>query len=550
MITRFRIAILAAAAVLLGGCATPRQAEVHHGMDASEARAKVVQQAIGKEPEPYFVQRDELWLGSTSKPVSAVQQEDPPELRLPIAYRHMDIPVTLQQIAEFISTEAHVPAHVTADAATAAGEIAPDQRDAFAQAAIAQQNARGAAGGGTASQTQAGFFRLQYEGTLRGFLDQVAARTGNSWRYREGRVEIYHLDTRVFRIQTFAGNTTVKSNITNTAGSAGAGGGGGGSSGGGSGSAGGSQTSANSDQTTQIENQIEVMKAMKTSVESMLTAKGKVTVLETAGQLVVTDIPYVLDRVGTYVDTLNAQLNEQVAIDVHVYSLELTDADSIGIDWQAVYKTLNGRYQIASNSVGDQSTDSNFLNVSVIDNAFRWAGTQIFLNALSTQGKLVTETSSANITVSNRPIPVQVTGETGYVPSVQTTVVPLGGGTQTSFTTGSRTTGFAMQLLPVVLENRQILLQVQMSLSAVSQIRNVAIGGNTAQIPEVNNRQFAQAVRIPSGNTLVLTGFEANALRGDDRGVGRPDFVLAGGSRGTGHNRTMLVVVITPRIIG
>lgn len=145
-------------------------------------------------------------------------------------------------------------------------------------------------------------------------------------------------------------------------------------------------------------------------------------------------------------------------------------------------------------------------------------------------------------------MPVQVARQTSYLASVQTTNTAQVGST-TALTPGTVTTGFNMNLLPYVMPDNNLLLQYSINLSALQRLRSVTSGGSTIEIPEVDNRIFSQKVRLKSGETLVLSGFEQSIDNGNKQGVGNPNNILLGGGMGTDNRRDVIVVLITPVVM-
>src|SRR5690606_25379905 len=95
----------------------------------------------------------------------------------------------------------------------------------------------------------------------------------------------------------------------------------------------------------------------------------------------------------------------------------------------------------------------------------------------------------------------------------------------------------------------ELLMQLQLNISALRDLREVGFGDLRAEAPEVDSRQVQQAVRLRNGQTLVLSGFEQTELRSDRRGMGDANFTALGGGQEAGRNRTALVVLITPRVV-
>lgn len=537
--------------LLLIACASPGQRRIDAGIDGlAQRQSRERREADDRLRKPYFEVIDELYVDADPVPLVRAA-EMPPVLAEHTVYR-TSYPATLQQLAGYVTQTHGIAVHVSTDAIDAAARASVDGRQQLLDAARSRgELATATASATTAPAAGAGWIQLTYDGPLAGFLDQITARTGTSWRYADGRISIFALDTRNYRIALFPGATALSSTISNeSGGSSGNGGSAGGSGSGGAsgGSSGATKLSAQSGQTTKVSAEVDLFAAARDTVQAMLSPAGKLAAAAASGSLTVTDNVAVLDRIGHTVDELNQRLTQQVRIETRVYTLELTDRESFGIDWTGVWKSVADRYGVNATSMGAaDSAAASQVAVSVLDPQNRYAGSQLVLSALAEQGKLASVTSSANVTLSNRPVPVQVTRETGYIDSIQTSLV-ANAGAQTSVSTGSVTTGFAMQLLPVVIGPSEVLMQAQLTLSNLRDLRRIQVGASAVERPEVDSRQFLQQVKLKSGATLVLAGYEADVLQGERQGA-LPGTILAGGSRDNHKSRTVLVVLITPVIV-
>jgi type IVB pilus formation R64 PilN family outer membrane protein len=380
----------------------------------------------------------------------------------------------------------------------------------------------------------------------------ATAQLGLSWKYTadDNTVSIYSLDTKTFSIFAFADETDmssmVKSGTTSSSGTSGSGGGGGGDSGGVSGESGSSQSTAVTLKTS-------IIKDMENAIKAMLTSTGKMSMASSTGTVTVTDRPEVLSRIGRYLDAENKKLTQQILLNVKVFSVTLTDKDSAGIDWNLVYKAASATtgFKMSNGFTTGMDTSAVTGNVGVLDGAF--AGSTAIIKALSQQGKVSVVTSPSVTTLNLQPVPVQVARQTGYVASISTTNTANIGSTS-SITPGTVTTGFNMDLLPSVMPNKELLLKYSINISSLIRIRSVSGGGaddETAshiEVPELDNRIFSQKVRLKSGSTLILSGFDQTSESANKSGVGSSWNMLMGGGASRETNRDVIVVMITPVI--
>ncbi|MDR9012409.1 Outer membrane lipoprotein BfpB [Burkholderia multivorans] len=270
------------------------------------------------------------------------------------------------------------------------------------------------------------------------------------------------------------------------------------------------------------------------------------------GTITVTDTPEVLARVGDFIKMQNGNLTKQVLLNVKILSVQLTDSDSLGIDWKLVYQNLSGfGFGLANTIAADAAATTGTIGIvgaATGTTLGKFNGSSLIVNALSQQGRVSVVTSPSVTTLNLQPVPVQVATQTGYLAQVSSTQTAQVG-TSTALTPGTVTTGFNMNLLPYIMPGGEVLLQYSINLSALNRLRTVSSGGSSIEIPEVANRIFSQEVKLRSGQTLVLSGFDQVTDNGTRSGVGSARNMLLGGSANTNNGRDVIVVLITPTVM-
>lgn len=372
---------------------------------------------------------------------------------------------------------------------------------------------------------------ITYSGKLSGLLDIISARFNVFWEPEGDGLRFFKTKSRSFRLSALPGDSSMTSTIgTQTSGSS-------------SGSGG---ASATTEQKSGISfNSLSVWKAIEDSIKTMLSPDGRVVVTPATGTVTVDDTPHSLERVAKFIHDQNMALSRQVILNVRVLSVDITDSDSYGINWDAIYKNL-GSGTIALGSPSGLLVGSSTLTFNIIDTTSRWDGTQAILEALSKQGKVSQITSASIVTVNNQPAPIQVGRQLSYLASSTTTIGTGGAGNTTTLEPGVVTTGFSMSVLPHILDDGRLMLQYTGDISSLVNISTVTSGGSSIQTPEIDTRNFLQRVIMKSGETLVLTGFEQNTLNSAKQGIGSASNIALGGSIKNSNNRSLLVVLIQP----
>ncbi|WP_245200043.1 PilN family type IVB pilus formation outer membrane protein [Herbaspirillum sp. LeCh32-8] len=406
--------------------------------------------------------------------------------------------------------------------------------------------------------------RIAYNsGSLKGLLDTAAARFGVSWKFSEGVIQFFHTESRNFQISAIPGDSTfsatVTSGATSTGGTAGTSGGGSGSGGGagGGGAGGGGGVNANNTQNTAVASKLSVYTGIESAIKVMLSAYGKVLASPATGSITVVDTPDSLERIATYIDGENKSLSRQIAINVTVLSVTLSDDDQYGINWKAVYNSLNSTFGISNAYEGALSTGLVSFTAGIpAGGTSGFSGSQAVIQALSQQGKVRRQTTASVVTLNNQPVPVQVARQTTYLQSLQSSLVAQVG-TTTSLTPGVVTAGFNMSILPHMLTNGTVMLQFSTDISTLRRIRQItastdSTGRATALIesPELDTRNFLQRVAMKSNETLIISGFEQTDENLGRSGVGDPKNLLLGGGVSATTNKEVIVVLITPVAMG
>lgn len=393
-----------------------------------------------------------------------------------------------------------------------------------------------------------GSIPLSYDGPLAGFLDVAAARFGVSWEWSGDGIRFYRYTTRTFRLAALPGETVLQNMVSNTTGGTSTG------SGGSSGTSG-SNAAAETKQKTQIDSKLSVWDAIHEAIKGMLSDKGSVTVTAATGTVTVTDRPQVVAQVENYIKAQNASLSKQVVVNVRVLSVELNNAEQYGINWGLAYESMSGNFgfKFNNNFVDAASAGGSNLALNVLENAGKatnsdirsWAGSQALINALSSQGHVSQVTSASLTTLNNQSAPLQVGRQTTYLAS-STTTVTQGAGSTTTLQPGLLTTGFSMTLVPHILDHGKLLLQYAIDISSLLRLYTVNSNNSSIQAPDVDTRNFMQRVMLSSGDTLVMTGFEQNALNATTEGMGKATNPMLGGGVNGKRSRSVLVILIQP----
>lgn len=542
---KYKLIALSIAAIL-SGCSTAAMKPIKEGVAKDEKQANTALTNLRKleplEPAPKKATQvkhvNNVWM-----PVQKVESQYSPVATMHLA-RNVAVNrrfVNLNDAVSYITALTGVPTSSAVVINQASGLNAGSGVGATGQAGT-QVPAINSVGGvqGNAQLNALGSM-VVYNGPLSGLLDLIAARYNISWEWEGNGVRYFKTKSQTFRLTALPGNTSLRSKIgTQSAGT-------GASSGTGTES---SSTNGNAEQEAGTEfSGLSVWTGIEDSVKTMLTTDGKVTVTPSTGTITVTDTPVALSRVASFVEEQNKSLARQVVINVKVLSVDLTDSDEYGINWNAVYQNVNRSLGFSLSNVIPASVGASNMTLSVLSGS-NWDGTSAMIDALSKQGHVSQVTSASLVTLNNQPAPIQVARQTAYLAASQTTIGVGGAGNTTTLQPGKVTTGFSMNMIPHILDSNKLMLQYSGDISSLIRIGQVSSGGSTIQTPEVDTRNFLQRVIMNGGETLVVTGFEQFNLSGNTQGVGDAENLALGGQVKTNKGKSVLVVLIQPVLSG
>jgi type IVB pilus formation R64 PilN family outer membrane protein len=374
-----------------------------------------------------------------------------------------------------------------------------------------------------------GIYAMSFSGSRRALLDVVASRLGVSWRYDKGVVVFFLTDTRTFFIPALPASSSSKDSSK-------------------PGSTTGSATN-NGGATSELEvtSTQSIWSDIEKTIRSMLTSAGRVIVSPTSGSVVVTDMPDSLERVAKFVESQNKFLSRQVAMEVQVFNLTLSDDRSFGVDLNLASQHL-ARYGVSLSSGAGQalaSGTSSAFAFSVLDTATgeaaKWRGSSLLLNALQTQGDISNMRTANLVSMNNHAVPLRIGRTTGYL--AQSTVSTTANvGTSTSLSPGTIAEGYSLSLLPTILEDDAVLMQLTVNVSQLRQLRSIISGNAKIEVPETEDANTLQRVVLKNGETLMLAGFEQDTKSSADN-IG----LFGMGTKGA-RGRTLMVVLVTPKV--
>lgn len=453
---------------------------------------------------------------------------------------------SLSDVLNVVGDKLGIPVRATemaqSEASSRSGQSAPS---------AASGTTGGTLGGGIQGKVQ-----LQYSGTARGLLDELASRNDASWRYsaKANTIEFFRYETKTLSVYMPPGAKLIEASISLS----GVGNSGSSNSGGGTASVSQSQTvnpwasimsgiqtilgdgpSATGAGTVPGPGGAKGGGAAPASTTTAAGAAGRASSSPELGIITVTARPAALDRVVNYVNSINARFARNVMIDIKVYNLTLDSQASAGFSLDLLYRKL-GDYGVSVVGASPLQTATGTpgqLTINSSSPTSRWGGSSAVVQALSQFGNVSFQTQGQVLAINGQPSPIQVGNEISYLASAATTSTTNAGNTST-LTPGTKVIGFTGNFLPLILGDNRILLQYQIQLSSLNALTQINSGSSSIQTPQISQQTMQQQAFVRDGQSVVLFGFD-QARDTLDSAVS-----IGGASKASRSERQMVVIVM------
>lgn len=397
---------------------------------------------------------------------------------------------------------------------------------------------------------------LDYTGSLRGALRNIAAQTNYNFSLNQDTLEWSAFVTKTYNISFMPGASNYlvgrtrnsKSNQNNQY------------------SGTGTHISRIDDQQySNLEGRLSVWRDLHNTLNELKSKDGRVIISESTTTVTASDHPSNIRAMTRYIKQLNKSLSQEVAIRVEVLDIQLSKDFNLGIDWNLIAKEigknvpdfhLTGNLATATNLVASNLVDCDRNSAAAGLNVGKLNGTQSIINALSKQGKLRVVTKPEVVTMNDQIASIRITQDTGYVESVNQSYAE--NYVTTSITPGTVTDGFTLYILPKIQDNK-IYMQISSTIANLERLdkQSTIPAGVTAsttsnnqynaiEVPTIAEKVFNQRSAVTSGSTLIVAGYKR--LR-DETAEAKLFGVSALGGKGAQTKNVETLVLITPTIL-
>jgi type IVB pilus formation R64 PilN family outer membrane protein len=398
---------------------------------------------------------------------------------------------------------------------------------------------------------QSALVSINYTGTVQGALDRIAAATNYSYEVENNTVNWTALVTKTFDISFMPGISQYQV---------------GKASGANKGLESGEGTvfgfNDTGSQFSNMQGNLSVWSDLERTLNELKSPNGKVFVSQATTTVTMSDKPQNVRTMATYLKRLNKELSRQVALDVQVLQVNLSDSYEYGIDWNKVrlFSSNGANFGFSgnlANSINLQPLNS----TSSASPGFIMQGptdivgnllNDILLKALSQQGKVSVITQPRTVTLNNQVAELSINTQRSYLRQVTVSAgnAISGTATSTSVTPGVVSTGFNLYILPKV-QGNNVYLQISSTLANLVNMDERGFGTDatgkfTIQLPEVDEKRFNQRSLVPNSATLVVAGFKQLRNEANKQQLFGQQAL---GGHGAAQVNSEIILLITPTIL-
>lgn len=525
------IALAAGCCLLLGACSTTRD-EVRRDTSAADQQTRQTVSTMQAQMRtmPLLVERvDRAFIGRKVQTVSR-EQSFPAVLRSDVAMVFDDgrptnplgeVSIPIATLAERITLATGVPTRVKSDVYLPLSALVPGRAQPVVTSFSSSVVAGSAAGSvaGPSGQRTAELARTlsaapitpvdsvsvslpaRLVGPVTKMVELIKARVGINTRYTEdGHLEFYRLSTRTFQVAALPGDQNYTTQLGQNA-------------------TGGSNFTATANVTTTA-----ALKPFSSSVQSvraMLTVAGTVVDNEATRTITVTDTDDVLDSVSRFLAEENRLLRRQVVVELRTVSFRSNKINDVNFNWEALYAAILERYGYrvsAASPITSPTENSGVIGITALPGTAvdgRWSGSSAFIAALDEIGDTKIERSNILYTTSGRSVAYAVTNTYDYVYQTTSSAASLTA-VSTGIQTKQDTVGRILSLLPVVVHDNAVAVDVMLNESRLIALKNFTTGQGiaqqTVQLPDKLAEQSRHSLILRDGDELVFSGLS----QGDD----------------------------------
>lgn len=300
---------------------------------------------------------------------------------------------------------------------------------------------------------------IQYEGTLKGLLTELANKGEIYWVYKDDKVVFSRLMQATFAVNAVSAQKNLSYQGNNN----------------------------NLNAPPQTTERDINFKETITAASKLLSPLGKLIPSTVSYSITVIDTASAIKNIRNFIENDNQAVLSPIGLSLRVYSIALKNKGQPNIDWSLVMREINSDNS-TSNSNQNSDSQSTTSDVAKIIN-----DPQKLLAALQKQGHVKTILSTNVNTLNNAMLPFSVNDNRAYISGLTAVQNNNQAGNLYSLEQKTLSTGFSMKVQPILLSHRKVLMQIQLDLSNLEDMQEYR--NTNGQINSSNNQKISKKDR-------------------------------------------------------
>ena len=368
--------------------------------------------------------------------------------------------------------------------------------------------------------------------TFEEMLDNVAESLGVSWKYdSKVGVQFYFYETDYLVIENSPLERSFNATSTNKSGISTSGEGG----------------SSETNQTLNVDLAGDFWAEQEKSLEGLISPFGQVDVNRRTGSVIVTDSPDMIAEVEQYINYVNNMMDLEAETKLTIVRFTQDSSSDLTFTIDAVYEKVDRMIASGLSPTRGGAEALSSIGLSVTDPTSRWNGSQLFLDALASEGN-VTVMREKEAPIKNYTMFQWKKGANfKYFESITNTDTASVGSSQTA-EISEEFLGIGISLHPRIRNKSKITYDIIVSQNDLVALQETTIGDTETTLPQTTGEDVTALVDIKNGQSKVILKYTTSKSERENSGPISPGNCYGGCNRSSSEENEYILYILTASV--
>lgn len=252
-----------------------------------------------------------------------------------------------------------------------------------------------------------------------------------------------------------------------------------------------------------------------------------------------------------YLDILRKNIYV-IEYEMEIYSVDLKDNFSLGIDWSVMPKALSNSVGLvvkSAASAGAVGATALPYQIGVVASTNHYDASAM-VNALDYFGKVESIQRPTLLGLAGTDVKLKDGVEESYIKEIQTTTIP-NSGFQTSTVNATALSGLDITLNSNIMDGT-VVTSIALKIDDIVGYTDFQVDGNKYYQPKVSTKEVTNIMRVQPGVPIIISGLFRKKSDKGHSGIPGTDGTILNNVTGTDYSsqkKSEMVIVVTPRLI-